>query len=401
MPDLGLEPMNAQAKPFLILSCKKQQNESQGRIVYMPLDSSTRSPQGHDLLQVSALITAGLDDPRGVAFDRSSQRLFVADHGMKRLVSYNVQVNDGQLASDRMRTVLLDNVPVEWITLNSAGDLLYTSEEAIYKMPRDVVDRLVARDFDASLVQVKAESHPDEGQSVQPAVYTLFGADGKKQHLNKPGGIVADGSDLYWTNKADGKNGGAVVAARLQVGAANSSAGQTTPLSTNFASAHSVAKAGGKLFFTAKPDTGRDGRSIIGRDVASGVEVEMVTAGEAGTSVAKFHGMAWDGDGTIFLADEASGGVYSFPSGRLMNDAPLTLLAEVPGAFGVALATAGGGDEITDGSSETSSSQEQESQGTDTGVEATNKRALPAGAAMPHAHVGVGLLALWLLAQWA
>merc|ERR1719444_292879 len=55
------------------------------------------------------------------------------------------------------------------------------------------------------------------------------------------------------------------------------------------------------------------------------------------SSLVEPRGLVWDGDNTIYVADQATNKVYSFPAGRMMGDAPLTTSVVLDGPFGVAL----------------------------------------------------------------
>jgi len=64
---------------------------------------------------------------------------------------------------------------------------------------------------------------------------------------------------------------------------------------------------------------------------------EYPVLAEFATGLMSPRGLAWDGDQTLFVADEAGDTVYSFPVGRMTGDAPLAKSAQLRGAFGVAI----------------------------------------------------------------
>mmetsp|Transcript_13368 Transcript_13368/g.20294 ORF Transcript_13368/g.20294 Transcript_13368/m.20294 type:complete len:92 (+) Transcript_13368:419-694(+) len=51
------------------------------------------------------------------------------------------------------------------------------------------------------------------------------------------------------------------------------------------------------------------------------------------------RGLVWDGDNTVYVADQAANKVFSVPVGRFMDNAPIEQSVLCQGVFGLALRT--------------------------------------------------------------
>merc|ERR1719436_1671533 len=99
------------------------------------------------------------------------------------------------------------------------------------------------------------------------------------------------------------------------------------PLVAAGKSAFGICMASSRIFYT-------DGASSVFsiRTNGGGTHVEVST----GLNTAR--GCAYDGDGTIFVADSGAGKVYSFSGGAAdMSARPLSLALDMPGAYGLAV----------------------------------------------------------------
>ncbi|CAK0861947.1 unnamed protein product [Prorocentrum cordatum] len=108
----------------------------------------------------------------------------------------------------------------------------------------------------------------------------------------------------------------------------------TTASASALDQAYGIAKTNTLLFFTGKSSsTGKD--SVFGVDQYGG-PVFNVAPG-----LSKPRGLAWDGDNTMYVADEGKNHVWSMPAGRLVASAPVSKVVEFSGAYGVALISRG------------------------------------------------------------
>jgi hypothetical protein len=152
--------------------------------------------------------------------------------------------------------------------------------------------------------------------------------------VSSPSGLWADGLDLYWTNTEDGETSGTIVKGETNPTLMSNPNGadfyNATAVTKASAGAINLAKVGNIMFFT---QNGTDGGS-------GSVSALLMSTGDVSsiiTSLEQPRGIVWDGDQTLFVADQAGGNVWCFPSGRFMANPPLTLAVILHGAYGLDL----------------------------------------------------------------
>eukprot|EP00931_Biecheleriopsis_adriatica_P068828 TRINITY_DN42732_c0_g1_i1.p1 TRINITY_DN42732_c0_g1~~TRINITY_DN42732_c0_g1_i1.p1 ORF type:complete len:394 (-),score=70.64 TRINITY_DN42732_c0_g1_i1:42-1223(-) len=320
---------------FLMIS-----SSSEAKIVYTEL-RNFKSTTGRTF----ALVDSGLKDPRGLAFDGDRGALYVADKGAKSIYRYHVYVdNDGSslsLGTDGVQLCIMVNADTEWVNVDVNGDVFYTDAtlKTINRIPVAVIEMLAKGQYSAESLSLMSQKEivskgltaDASGQARQ--VFSVY--QGSNPHVSIPAGVVSDGARLYWVNSVNGKEVGVV-----SVGFINPS------VPKNVSSAKGVTTAFPSKALTNATETGygiaKSNKLIFySTDNIGGGSVYAVTAEgnsfNLASGLAKPRGLTWDGDQTIFVADEAASSVYSFPAGRLMENAPLTKGAVIKGAYGVAL----------------------------------------------------------------
>lgn len=308
-----------------------------------------------------ALVDSGLDDPRGIAVDPTRGNLYIADRGLGKILRYRLVVEDSgglrSLSTDGIQLCVMQGVRVEWVDVDdTSGDLLYTDSLSmtVNRIPNDVVERLSEGQFPAGSITVVSERQqeadslqlqqeladgvvatgPIDGAAVAPHAYSLYEGGGNP-HVSSPAGIVSDGVRLYWVNQRDGLVSGTVVKGEVHPRLAPQAGGSsrpplfaTTPLVNTSSSAFGITKSGNMIYFT--------GNSTAGSGFIQGV-TEHGTVVPFATDLIQPRGLVWDGDNTIYVADEASDLVLSLPAGVLGANAPKTMSVLVDGPFGVAI----------------------------------------------------------------
>jgi sugar lactone lactonase YvrE len=350
-------------KQILIISSR-----TLGKIVYTTL-RNFKSKSG----QTYALIDSGLSQPCAIAFDGQRSLLYVADPGVKAIFRYSIVVetevqDDGEtlfsLRTDGPRISILNGRRVEWLNVDSDGNLFYSSPEtnSINKMSalllfqigegmRDAdslmtipagelqIDAIVNRNLNAR----SAGAHTTT-TSLEQSESILELYDGSiTAHVSSPAGLVADNRHLFWANSLAGSSHGALIRAEAEVQmhppvngtmtmvstTPPSSASILSNISSDDTAAAGVARSGGSIYWST---LGPGGGKIYGVHQDSGMEAIV-----GQTVLEEPRALVWDGDETMYVADEKAGTIWSFPAGRLRNSVPLTMTVTFQGAFGLAL----------------------------------------------------------------
>jgi len=246
------------------------------------------------------------------------------------------------LATDGVQLRILSDVQVEWVTVDVNGDVFYSDKGSlsINRIPFGVIDALAHGDSQRAK-QLAWQAKKLFYQKAPPATtetspYGLPVYVGSiNPHVTVPAGIASDGMRLYWTNSEGGQESGAVASGEVDPHLpANTPPGARPPfpsfgLANNTDRGFGVAKSSNMVFFSS---------SEKGHGVVYGVlDGNYPAIVEFATGLLTPMGLVWDGDQTLFVADEAGDSVYSMPVGRFAPDAPLEKSAILRGPFGVAM----------------------------------------------------------------
>lgn len=336
---------------YLIIS-----SPSLGKIVYTPM-KNFKSRTG----RTYALIDSGLAEPRGIAVDRERGALYVADPGAGRIYRYRLIVSDAgypgkvQLATDGVQVTIAEGVQAVWVAADISGDVFYSDPTAktVNRIPARTISQLCDGEGQsnelqfvsekqleaASAVEVQEELTGESEEEDKPItggmkIYTVY--EGKvNPRVSVPAGLASDGLHLFWANGVKAKSAGSVCRGMVKPKQVQRTGKGGEPpmfpaqlLANNTDEAYGVAKSSNMVLFSSN-------RSGIGSVYGIAEGSRHVT--EFVSTLAEPRGMVWDGDQTVFVADQAAHKVWSFPVGRMVNNAPLTLSVALEGAFGVAL----------------------------------------------------------------
>lgn len=328
----------------------------------------------------------GFKEPKGIAFDRKNGFLYVADSGAGKIFrSTLIVTNEGAkpaLQTTGVRITVADKCgPVEWVTLDSAGNLFYSAPKSnnINKIPLEVMFKLTTGEVQADQLErvsqktiqtgglASAQKKDEKKTLIAPADFGMVGPDGEplptaadaatlpidvpppkphilsiyeaklNKHVAKPAAIQAYGEELYWTNMEDGKNAGTVVRGQINPKVEVDKNNKPLPfpadaLTTQSTAAVGLAKAGQYLFFVRKDEKEPD-RFILSNMNLNATSMTVDTQ----KSLVKPKALIYDGDSSIYVADETQGAVFSFPADRFMANVPLKPVVEVEGAYGLAI----------------------------------------------------------------
>jgi len=257
------------------------------------------------------LITSGLVSPQGIARDQVRGKLYVADPGASKIFSYSLLANGGSLSVGEQR-VAVDDVEARWVSVDSFGNLLYSNE------PQNQILRTHGQ-------QALRSDGPPEVLYNGATVTTV----------SAPGGVATDDLHTYWVNKQNGKQVGSVMSAMTSPrGAASlmqgSPASFAQSLASNSDKSYGLCVAMGNVFYT-QPD-----RVIYAVKKGGGPPVVV------SDRLTNPRGCAWDGDGTVYVADRGANAVYSFAGNmHQLSTAQISVVAKADDAFGVTVFTAG------------------------------------------------------------
>uniref|UniRef100_A0A7S4R9E6 SMP-30/Gluconolactonase/LRE-like region domain-containing protein n=1 Tax=Alexandrium monilatum TaxID=311494 RepID=A0A7S4R9E6_9DINO len=335
---------------FLIISSPRER-----KIVYTEL-SGFRSTTGRTF----TLIDSGLREPGDIAFDRQRGHLYVVDRAQHAVFRYSLLVDTSgssyKLQTDGTRLTIMANRLVGGLTVDVYGTVFFTDEtsSSVNKIPARMVERLGAADLLAEDLRIVPEEKLENISSAHAAdamvarseatttepprqaltAQSLYEA-GASPHVSGPTGVASDGMRLFWANGLLGRRAGVVVEGQaspevppLTLPGGRPAHFPTAVVASNTDAAYDLVQAGGMLLFSGEY---RGSGVVFGVDKSGGPVFRCVSG------LGKPRGLAWDGDGTAYVADEGGSRVYSFPVGRHADGAPVTPAVDFSGAHGLAL----------------------------------------------------------------
>lgn len=231
-------------------------------------------------LEPQTLVDTGLQHPQGIAVDQKRKRLYVADPDVQKIYSYQLIANNGVLTTDGRQTVISQNCESRWVSVDGVGNVFFSDE------PKNLI------------LKLPAEKVLRGGGGVKPEI--VYNGNSVSE-VSKPGGVAVDNFHVYWTNKHFGSKVGSVVRApEFPEVTSSTPAGALSVLGRSSAKSYGVCLAMGNVFYTD------DRHSVFG------VKKDGAGAAEVTHALNRPRGCAWDGDGTIFVADRGASAVFSF-----------------------------------------------------------------------------------------
>jgi len=283
---------SAQSPGFLVISAPRNSKISWVRL---PEDGNS------DKLQPMTLIDEGLHHPQGIAVDQKRKRLFVADPDVQKIYSYQLSIDGDTLSTYGPQMVVSRTAESRWVAVDGVGNLFFSDEpqNLILRVPADKVLR---------------------GDPTPEVVYN----GNTLTEVNQPGGVAVDNLHVYWTNKHFGMQAGSVIrASEFPESGIGGPAKSISVLARNTVKSYGVCLALGNVYYTNSE------KSVFGVKKTGGPVAEVTS------TLTHPRGCAWDGDGTVYVADRA-GAVYSF-AGNMHNigGAEVSRAFEVEDAFGL------------------------------------------------------------------
>lgn len=281
---------------FLIMSSPAN---SRVGYIFLPDSGVTAVSAGKDL------ITSGLSSPMGVAVDqRRPAKLLVCDPdpGVQKIYKYDLKVDGEDISLDGSQGTAVNNVAARQVAVDGLGNIFFSNEQ------ENQIMKLSADKF------LKGESAPEVIYAQSAGVSAVSG----------PGGVAVDNFHVFWVNKQEGNMKGTVVKADEKP-STPSNLDSVVQLENNAMKAFGVCLAMNNVYFTG------DQKNVYGVKKTGGEAVTIAS------NLEEPRGCAWDGDGTVFIADKAANSVYSFAGTmHTLSPAALTKVATYDGVFGLA-----------------------------------------------------------------
>jgi len=248
------------------------------------------------------LVASGLGDPMGLDVDQAQGVLFVADPLSRKIWKFALSAS-GNTLSAGPAAIAADHTEARWVACDGLGNIFFSDE------PSNQILKISAGNLKKGITSPEVVY---DGASVA--------------EVSAPGGVAVDNFFVYWVNKNEGLTKGSLVKAaeRPENGASATSVAQA--LSTNTARSYGLCMAMGNVFYT-QPEGIVFGVKKDGGDVAQVV-----------TTLQYPRGCAWDGDGTMYVADRGANAIYSFAGNMaILGASEITKAVDFEDAFGVAV----------------------------------------------------------------
>lgn len=359
---------------------------SEAKIVYTEL-SNFKSDSG----VATTLIDSGLTNPRGLALDPTHGYLYVADSGQRKIYRFHLEFqsnSDGSstMTTDGVQLTIVENHDVWWLTCDINGDLFFSDQsdrfvghltyetiEMIGKGETDASslvvvshDQLLQESVNAITTGLTETSDSDElTEPTAPVAEILVAYNANNTPMaHSPAGISSDSVRVYWGNEVSGVKYGSVVRGEAYPKAVPISGGnvtvgnrddessnatgltggnltfQTWVLAENVNTTYGVVKSSASVIFTSDQGNATNQSGVRGF-VYAVADVSTPTGAPAvytlTSTLSSPRGLCWDGDQTVYVADQGANTVYSMPVGRLADDVPLEVAIGTEGPFGLAL----------------------------------------------------------------
>jgi len=264
------------------------------------------------------LIT-GLQAPVGLAIDQPRHGLYVADPEAMKIYRYVVTPTATGLEVGDAEEVV-SNFASRWVATDAVGTLFFSDEQnnVIYKVP---ASQLVDPQKLSFMTQNSAVGSYKSGIATPERLY-----DGASvASVSSPGGVAVDNFRVFWTNKGFGTQVGSIVQGYETPSAANPTS--TTPIALNAIKVYGVCLSSSNVYFSDGDKKFLYGVKKVGGAIAT-ISEKMKGP----------RGCAWDGDGTVYVADETGNKVWSFPANmKSLSPQKLDSAFTVQGPSGIAV----------------------------------------------------------------
>jgi hypothetical protein len=244
------------------------------------------------------LVTSGVFTPQSVAIDEERGRLYVADPGAVKVVWYQLLSFENKLLTDGRQHVAVVSMNARNIAVDLNGNLWISGATA--PVPPAVAVDAIWKQSHLNIEQAVLSGNPIEPQPVWRSSWTNA----------NPSPLGLDAFNIFFGNEGSGKEKGSVVQT-TQEAPLTESTESLKAMADNVDTVYSVAVTPTLLFYAG--DDAIYGVLKTKSTSSCGQDSSMCTV--ISTVAKKPTAMIWDGDGSIFVADNGNGAVYSFAAG--------------------------------------------------------------------------------------
>lgn len=267
------------------------------------------------------LLAVDLVNPQAIAVDKRNARLFVVDQPALKIYWYQlITLSDGRLISDGRQHVAVEGVEAKYVAVNDVGDLYFTGKLAA--IPPMTSEQSVMKQ-DAIALATGLTTNPVSIWSV-----SMSGAENAR--LYEPSGLALDSFNVFWGNSVEGSTRGSVVRGSNPAPEVMPET-HLNPMADNVNEVYSIALTALYVFYSGPGGIYGVPKSKVGASCGTdNAECRRVSAtAQTPTS------MVWDGDGTVYVADNGRSKVYSFAAGAIQNDITMQPLVDANGIWGI------------------------------------------------------------------
>jgi hypothetical protein len=214
--------------------------------------------------------------------------------------------------------VLLSGVTSKWVTVDGTGDVLcpVANGDKVWLVPGDVA---------AAVANGERGELSVSGSDT--AALELYSSN--TPSLKNVQGIASAGGRAFWANGVDGDTVGTVASAVIDVTDASRSL-TALPQVMGVSAASGICIANSRIFYT-------DGAASLYSVPLSGGQT---VAKDVSSQFQEARGCAYDGDGSVYVADAQAGKVYDVSVGSskmstTSGEQQLEVAMDVPGSFGL------------------------------------------------------------------
>jgi len=312
---------------------------------------------------VLPILDAGLPAPYGITWDAPRSALYVCDGILRKIFRAKLKAVECvgsdckgipyKLSLDGDLVAVVEDTLSQWATVDESGNLYFSDQDssAIKKVNVEninlIVDGILSpKDLkkttepevagEEAAKEAKEESPGDEKASITtlttpaPTIMTLY-EKGASPHVGTPSGVCASGPQLFWANQVGGFGAGSVSYGKTKPRVKVTAEGDDKPtfpsakMVNNTASAYGIALTSSKIIYS---DTSH---YIWAASRGTGEAVALTK------EMLKPRGIVFDGDNTVYVADQEANLVGSIPVGLLRAGAPVTHALDIHAPFGLAL----------------------------------------------------------------
>jgi sugar lactone lactonase YvrE len=254
--------------------------------------------------------------------DHARNGLYVADYEKGKILRWTIVENTElkTLSVVPTPTEIYSGTYVSWLAVDAIGNLFFSDEDtsAIWKVSAEDLIKTSRPSTDAYYATGAFNLNcPGVYGTEKPTPVVVYSReDTKTSEVSGPGGLAVDNFHVFWGNKQLGTQVGSVV--KGYETSTPDKVKQPVKIALNTERVYGICIAGNNVYFTDK------------RTNLYGVKKHGGGIATISESMKGPRGCAWDGDGTIYVADKDGGKVKSFPA-NMLNLSPqrLTDVADV------------------------------------------------------------------------